>query len=211
MRLVRTTVFFFTIMLLALATAHSGAIVDKGTWDILGGTEYNEDEGLLLVTSTFADWCDAEGAVMLLPWMEVIRPADQNEDSPGGKYRDSGFFYTRVLMSNPDDFWAIWWPEDWAETSMCAIWSNPDLWVADGITHSTYNDNDLSPYHPNRRNVWGYTVSGGLQNFSDDYDCEIVGVNFVRRMMLVDDDWPNCIPECEIKVKTQGPRLSCDD
>jgi hypothetical protein len=80
--------------------------------------------------------------------------------------------------------------------------------VTEGITHTTYNDNDIDVDHPNRRNVWGYTVAGGLNDLVGFCEGDMVELNTVRRFMLL-KDLSNCPPDCIDKEVIKGPRLNC--
>ena len=137
---------------------------------------------------------DDFGDLIWTDWLEVLRPDGSI------KYHERGAYFTRVFYpaTPPDDTFEAW----------CALWNDGPL-VAEGITHSTFNDNDATTEHPNRRNTWGYNVAGTLYDYAGFCDDGMVGLNTVRRFMLKKDR-PACEPDCLI-VKEKGPRLNCPD
>lgn len=186
-----------------VSLAQNGAVIYKGSYEVFGGAEYNPDEGLLYFYSNFSDVCgwwngdDDWGIVNDVPWLLVQRP---NDDPLDGKYQDRAFFFMRVLMATPDEFWS----------DPCGVWSNPDLIFADGMIHSVYNDNDLDPVNTKRQNVWGFTSNGALEDFGDYCKGEMVGLKWKFRAQL-DDVFPDCLPDCNLKVLNQvGPELKCN-
>lgn len=188
--------FFWLCAVCILSTqfafAQNGAVVIKGQ-DLWGWSDYNGD-GLLAVMSSDSEFfCNEDGDLIFYDWMQVLRPDGTI------KYHDQGHYFTRVFFTTPDAFWA----------DPCASWNNYDLMVADGISSSTFNDNDLEAANPNRRNVWGYTVAGGLFDLVGLCEGDMVELNVVRRWML-ERNVPNCPPECIIeKAVIKGPRLNC--
>ena len=178
-----------------IALAQNGAVVLRGE-DVLGSA-WTDDAGLFVMAATDAElFCtDPEDWDATLNWMMVIRP--------GGsiKYQDRGAFFTRVFFpATWDDFF----------TDACALWNNFDDMVAEGIVHSTYNDNDLDPdfHHPQRRNVWGYTFAGTLYDYAEVCDNDMIDLNIVERWMLK-KDFPACDPDCLFKYFMKGPRMEC--
>ena len=183
------------LLITQVASAQNGAVVVKGEgiwflWD------WNGEQVLVLQSSDSEGFCgDDFGDLMWVDWMEVWRPDGSL------KYHDSGHYFTRVLYpaTPPDDTIDAW----------CALWNDGPL-VAEGITHSTYNDNDNFVDHPNRRNSWGYTVSGTLYDWGGFCEDDMVELNTVRRWLLK-KDYPDCQPDCIFKEVRKGPRLSCPD
>ena len=179
-----------------VALAQNGAAVVRGL-DVLGGW-WTDDAGLFVLAATDAEiFCADEfyEPILTLNWMMVIRP--------GGsiKYQDRGAFFTRVF-----------YPATWADfgDTGCDLWNNSGLMVAEGIVNSIYNDNDLDPdfHHPKRRNVWGYSFSGTLEDYSGVCDSDMVSLNIVERWMLK-KDFPACEPDCLFKYFMKGPRVEC--
>jgi len=198
MKLVRNLLLLLIICLLnaPVALAQNGAAVVRGL-DVLGGW-WTDDAGLFVLAATDAEiFCADEfyEPILTLNWMMVIRP------SGSIKYQDRGAFFTRVF-----------YPATWADFSdFCDLWNNSGLMVAEGIVHSTFNDNDLDPdfHHPKRRNVWGYSFSGTLEDYSGVCDSDMVSLNIVERWMLT-KDFPACDPDCLFKKYfMKGPRVEC--
>lgn len=192
-------------MLASASIAQDGAVVTKGTYEDAIAWEYNEADGFFYLFTTFSDVCGYPGdlgEVMELPWMIVHRPKDDEDKPWDGKYIDNGFWFVRVLDATPDEFWD--------DPGPCATWGNPDLIVADGAVHSTLNDNDQFPANTNRQNVWGFTANGALEDYGDNCAGEMVGLKFQWRAQM-DDDFPACIPACNVRVVSQkGPQLKCN-
>ena len=200
----------FQILLIGLLSfgtqvslAQNGADVYKGSYGEFWGAVYNSDEELLYFYSNFSDVCgwangdDDWGIVNDVPWLGVQRP---NDDLFEGKYQDRGFFFMRVLMATPDEFW----------DDPCEVYENPDLIFADGMVFSIFNDNDQYPANTHRQNVWGFTFNGALQDFGDYCKGEMVGLKWKERVQM-DDDFPACAPDCNLKVLNQvGPELKCN-
>jgi hypothetical protein len=200
-------ILFIGLLSLSASTvvAQNGAEVEKGDYLDYWGMEYNPDEGLLYFFSNFSDVCDyvaggAGGIVLDIPWTIVHRPNDNDDPDFDGKYNEHGFFFIRALMATPGEFWS----------DPCGVWSNPELIFADGMIHSVLNDNDQWPENTERRNVWGFTANGALEDFGDYCKGEMVGLKWRWRGMM-EDDFPACIPECYVKVLNQvGPELKCN-
>jgi hypothetical protein len=189
----RNVLLFLLVCLLyaPVASAQSGAVVIKGQ-DLFSWSDYNGD-GLMAVQSSDSEFfCNEDGDLIFYDWMDVFRPDGSI------KYQDRGHFFTRVFLTTPEAFWA----------DACASWNNSDLMVAEGISHQTYNDNDANADHPNRRDVWGYTVAGGLNDLLGLCEGGMVELNTVRRWMLK-KDLSNCPPDCIDKAVIKGPRLNC--
>ena len=187
------------------AVAENGAEVEKDVYLDYWGLAYNPEEGLSYFYSNFSDVCDyvaggAGGVVLEVPWMIVHRPNDNDDPDFDGKYRDGGFFFIRALMVTPEEFFS----------DPCGVWSNPDLIFADGMIHSVSNDNDQWPEATKRRNVWGFTANGALEDFGDACKGKMIGLKWKWRGQM-DDDFPSCIPDCNVKVLNQiGPELKCN-
>ena len=150
---------------------------------------------MALMVSDSEAFCNDEGELILADWQEVLRPDGTVH------YQDRGHYFTRVFYpATPADFYADY----------CALWNNDELMIAEGIAHSTINDNDSYVGHRNRRNVWGHTVAGGLYDLTGFCEGDMVELNTVRRFQIVDDDAPGCFPDCDIReVVRKGPRLNC--
>ena len=193
MKSIRIFVWLCVICLLStqVASAQNGAVVVKGQ-DLFALSEYNGD-GLLAVMSSDSEFfCNDDGDLSFVDWMDVIRP------DGSVKYQDRGHFFTRVFFTTPEAFWA----------DPCASWNNYDLMVAEGITHQVWNDNDATAVRPNARNSWGFTAAGGLNDHLGLCEDGIVELNIVRRWLLK-KDFPACLPDCIFKSVIKGPRLNC--
>lgn len=174
-----------------VASAQNGAVVVKGE-GLWAFSTYNGD-GLMAVMSSDSEFfCNEDGDRIFYDWMEITRPDGSI------KYHDSGYFFTRVFLTTPEAFWA----------DECASWNNYDLMVAEGIAHQTFNDNDSYADKPNARNVWGFTVAGGLYDLVGLCEGDMVELNIVRRW-LAKKDFPACLPDCIFKTVFKGPRLNC--
>ena len=196
MKSIRILLWLCAICLLttSVASAQNGAVVVKGE-DIWGLWDWNGELVVALESSDSEGFCgDDLGDLMWADWMDVWRPDGSL------KYHDRGHYFTRVFYpaTPPDDTIDAW----------CALWNDGPL-VAEGITHSTFNDNDANVGHPNRRNTWGYNVAGTLYDYAGFCGDGMVELNTVVRLMLKKDR-PACEPDCLI-VKQKGPRLNCPD
>ncbi len=196
MKSIRIFVWLCVICLLStqVASAQNGAVVAKGD-TLIGWWDWNGGQVMALQSSDSEAFCgDDLGDLIWTDWLEVLRPDGSI------KYNEHGAYFTRV-------FYPVTLPEDTFE-NWCDLWNNGPL-VAEGITHSTFNDNDANAAHPNRRITWGYNVAGTLYDYAGFCDGGMVGLNTVVRLMLKKDR-PACVPDCLI-VKQKGPRLNCPD
>jgi hypothetical protein len=135
------------------------------------------------------------GDTIFLPWMAVIRP------DGSVKYKDSGYFYTRVFSATPDDF-----------VDPCDLWNDEGLLLAHGLSHGTFNDNyDNFGEDPNlRTNVWGWTYNGILYDDTGICTNGIVKLHESRKWMLKKgSEYPACLPDCLKIRKAVGPVLHC--
>lgn len=110
-------------------------------------------------------------------------------------------FFTRVFQpATPDDFWG-------PDGNPCPFIEGGPL-VAEGITHFTYNDNDGFGGHPNRKNVWGYNVTGTLYDMAGSCPDDMVDLTIVRRFKWEKgcDSSPD---DCIIPRVLKGPNLDC--
>jgi len=178
-------------MSIQVASAQNGAVVVKDQ-ELFGWSMYDGD-GLLAVMSSDSEFfCNDDGDLMFADWMTVLRP------DGSVKYQDRGHYFTRVFFTTPEAFW----------DDPCASWNNYDLMVAEGITQSTYFDNDADAIRPNARNSWGIKVAGGLYDLVGLCEGDMVELNIVRHWLLK-KDFPACLPDCIDKAVIKGPRLNC--
>jgi len=199
MKILRNVLLFLLVGLLyaPVVSAQNGAVVLKGD-TLIGWYDWNGENVLAIQSSDSEAFCNADlGDLLWTNWLELLRPDGTV------KYHERGAYFTRVFYpATPADF----------DADYCALWNNGDLMLAEGITHSTYNDN-----HPNafdvphkRRNVWGYNVAGDLYDTAGLCSSGMMNLNTVRRLKL-DKDFPDCLPDdCENEVQVwKGPDLSC--
>jgi hypothetical protein len=193
MKSIRTFLVLCVIYLFSAqaAVAQNGAFVVKGQ-DLFAFWSYNGD-GLMAVMSSDSElFCNPDGDLIFADWMEIARPDGSIH------YQDRGHYFTRVFFTTPEAFFA----------DVCAGWNNYDLMVAEGIAHSTFNDNDIFAERENARNSWGFTVAGGLYDLVGLCEDDMVELNIVRRWLLK-KDFPACEPDCIFKAVFKGPRLNC--
>jgi len=179
-----------------MALAQNGADKDSGQYTSGVNWAYTDGEGLLVVISSDSNfYCEDElGELLWLDWMEVTRP------DGSGKYMDRGHFFTRAFYATLDEFFA----------DECGLVTDESRIIAEGITHSTFNDNDTTGSR-NGRNVWGFNISGTLYDYAGLCDDGMVDLNILRRWKLMKGaDWPACWPDCVIPQVIKGPRLDCD-
>lgn len=117
----------------------------------------------------------------------------------------SGDYYTRVFTGlTPDDVFADW----------CGVWNSEGAMIAEGISHSTNNDNHVNAYdNPHiRRNAFGYTLNGVLYDLVGLCGNGMVKLHVVYREILP-KDFPECLPDnCDTgKWLYKGPSLTCDE
>jgi len=189
MKILRNVLLFLLVGLLyaPVASAQNGAVVAKGD-TLIGWWDWNGGQVMALHSSDSEAFCaDDLGDLIWTNWLEVLRPDGSI------KYHEHGAYFTRV-------FYPATLPEDTFE-NWCDLWNNGPL-VAEGITHSTFNDNDAFAEHPNRRNTWGYNVAGTLYDYAGFCDDGMVELNTVRRWQIRNDG---------IKAVRKGPRLNCSD
>jgi hypothetical protein len=194
MKILRNVLLFLLVSLLyaPVASAQNGAVVTKGDFLLWWG-DWNGGEVLALMSSDSELFCGEDFADLIWSdWLDVLRPDSSI------KVHERGAYFTRV-------FYPATPPEETHE-AYCDLWNNGPL-VAEGITHSTLNDNDRDRAHPNRRYTWGYNVAGTLEDYAGFCDDGMVELNTVVRFMLKKDR-PACEPDCLI-VKAKGPRLNC--
>jgi hypothetical protein len=193
-------VFLFFCVICVLTTgivsAQNGAVVvrEENLW----AWWETDGEGLLAIMSSDSDFfCNDDlGDVMIVDQSWVFRPDGSI------KYKDKGHFFTRVYYPvDMEDFRA----------DPCAYWFSDELLVASGISHTVYSDNDANVRHPNRRNVWGYTISGMLADHAGMCSDGMVELNRIWKVKLdKKQDYPDCWPGCRIVQVDKGPRLICD-
>ncbi len=177
-----------------VAIAQNGAVVVKGQ-DLTAWYNYNGDDGLLAVMSSDSElFCNQDGDLIFYDWMEVMRPDGSVH------FHDRGHYFTRVFFMTPEVLFA----------DLCASWNDYDLMVAEGITHSTFHDNDANEERPIARNSFGYTVAGGLYDLVGLCEGDMVELNIIRRFLL-EKDYPACEPDCIFKSVIKGPRLNCPE
>jgi len=196
MKILRNVLLFLLVCLLftPVASAQNGAAVIKDE-TLIGWWDWNGGQVMALQSSDSEAFCGADlGEVLITDTMAVLRPDGSI------KYHERGAYFTRV-------FYPVTPPEDTFE-NWCDLWNNGPL-VAEGITHSVWNDNDATFSHPNRRYSWGYTVAGALYDYAGFCDGGMVELNTVARFMFK-KDFPACEPDCVIG-KVKGPRLNCPD
>jgi hypothetical protein len=189
----------FCLLNTPVALAQNGAVVTKGE-TLIGWWDWNGEDVMALHSSDLEAFCDEPGDLIWTDWLEVVRPDGSI------KYHERGAYFTRV-------FYPATLPEDTFD-NWCDLWNNDLLLVAEGITHSTFNDNDFDPafHHPNRRNTWGYTVTGALFDYAGFCDGGMVELNTVRRFLLKKNSHA-CLSlsDCIFKEVRKGPRLNCPD
>lgn len=189
MKSIRILLWLCAICLLAtsVASAQNGAVVTKDE-TLLGWWDWNGGQVMALQSSDSEAFCGADlGEVLITDTMEVFRPDGTI------KYHERGAYFTRV-------FYPVTPPEDTFE-NWCDLWNNGPL-VAEGITHSVWNENDVFGSHRNRRSTAGYNVAGALYDYAGFCDGGMVELNTVRRFQMRDDG---------IKAVRKGPRLNCPD
>ena len=200
MKSIRICIWLCAICLLTtpVALAQNGAVVTRGD-ELYGWYDWNGENVLAIQSSEIEFFCfwPELSDVIWVDWMEVLRPDGTF------KYHDKGDYFTRVFFpATPDDF----------DADPCALWNNADLMVAEGITHSVYNDNHANAYDVphKRRNVFGYNVTGKLYDTAGLCSKGMIGLKTVRRWKL-DKDFPACLPDdCESDVQVwKGPDLNC--
>ena len=153
-----------------IALAQNGAVVVRG--EVPYGWAW-KDNDLIAVGLTDVDLLcfPPEEGDKFLDTMEVTRPDGSI------KYKESGALYTRLFFSETwDDFFA----------DPCVFWNNGPL-LAEGITNYSSFDNDFNfdTQHPNRRNVWGLTLSGTL--YTPLCESGMVDLSIIERWMLSKD------------------------
>jgi len=188
----------FCLFCAPMAYAQNGAFVVRDN-DLFGWADWNGENVLAMHASEldgFCNWPDVTDP-MLADVMGVFRPDGTI------KYKDKGFLYTRVFYpATPDDL----------GSDYCVLWNSTDLLIAEGITHYVYNDNHLNaegvPH--NRRNAFGYTVSGGLYDMTGMCSSGMMDFNTVRKFLL-DKNFPECLPDdCDSEVQVwKGPDIDC--
>jgi hypothetical protein len=194
MKVLRNVLLVLLVSLLyaPVASAQNGAVIVRGqdNWRDF----FWDGEDLLVVVSTdLGFFCADEVDLFPYDWMELWRPDGSL------KFHENGNFFTRVYQpATPDDFWG---PDD----DPCPFIESGPL-VAEGITHFAYNDNGALGVNPNRKNVWGFNVSGMLydiEGFCPDDD--MVDLTIVRRWA-----WKkNCDSDCVTRRVFKGPQLDC--
>ena len=200
MEFIRILLLLCAICLLtpSVVSAQNGAFVFKGEdqWWFL---EWAGTNVVSIHSHNSELFCDT-GEDMWGNWMEVWRPDGTI------KYHDRGFYFTRV-------FYVDWDEDDLDDffNDPCAFWP-PGPLVAEGITHTTYNDNDIDfGLHPHRTNSWGYTINGMLEDIEGLCPGDMVKLHVLFRGKIKGSaDWPACWPGCVITRYT-GPQLICPD
>ena len=173
MKFVRNLLLLSIICLLnaPIALAQNGAVVVRG--EVVGAWGFLED-GLMALGVTDMDFfCAPEDELdELYDTLTVIRPDGSI------KYKEGGALYTRL-------FFDVTWDDLFSD--FCGFWSNPDFIVAEGMANLSYHDNDVDPatQHPNRRNVWGSTLSGSL--YTPYCESGMVDLSIIERWMLSKD------------------------
>lgn len=154
-----------------IALAQNGAVVVKG--EVVGAWGWKEND-LIAIGLTDVDFL----CVPPEEWDEFYDVMVLTRPDGSIKYKEGGALYTRVFFS-----------ETWSDffDDPCAFWNNPDILVAEGIANLSYHDNDLNPdtQHPNRRNVWGPTLSGTL--YTPYCPSGMVDLSIIERWMLSKD------------------------
>ena len=177
-----------------VAVAQNGAEIIRGE-DNFGMFLWDEDDTLMVIATEMYFFCGDEPEFDPYDYMYVIRP------DGSVKVHEQGNLFTRVFQpATPDDFWG-------PDGNPCPFIEGGPL-VAEGISHFTYNDNDANLGHPNRKNVWGFTVSGTLYDVIGACDSGMVDLNVIRRSYWL----KNCEtgPEdCIVPRVIKGPRLEC--
>jgi len=194
MKVLRNVLLFLLVSLLyaPVASAQNGAVIVRGQ-DNFGDFFWDGEDLLVVVSTDLGFFCADEEDLFPYDWMELWRPDGSL------KFHENGNLFTRVYQpATPDDFWG-------PDGDPCPFIEGGPL-VAEGITHFTYNDNGVFGVNPNRKNVWGFNVSGML------YDIEgfcpgddMVDLTIVRRWA-----WKkNCDSDCVIPRVIKGPQLDC--
>lgn len=153
------------------ASAQNGAVVVRD--EVVGAWGFLED-GLMVLGVTDMDFfCSPEEE-----WDEFYDSMEVTRPDGSIKYKEGGTLYTRL-------FYEVTWDDLFND--FCGFWSNPDFIVAEGVTNLSAFDNDLdySTQHPNRRNVWGATLSGTL--YTPYCDSGMVDVSVIERFHLNKD------------------------
>ena len=173
MKSIRYLLFLIVVCMIGapVAMAQNGAVVVRD--ETVGAWGWLED-GLMVLGVTDMDFfCAPEDE-----WDEfydttmVIRP------DGSVKYKEGGALYTRL-------FYEVTWDDLFDD--FCGFWSNPSFIVAEGMANISVNDNDLyyDTQHPNRRNVWGSTLSGTL--YTPFCESGMVDLSVIERFMLNKD------------------------
>ena len=76
--------------------------------------------------------------------------------------------------------------------------------VAEGISHTTYNENENPNY------MWGFTLVGMLYDYAGLCEGDMVKLLSVKKFKIEKGaDFPACWPDCSIKQVSKGPILRC--
>ena len=177
----------------SIAMAQDGAEVIRNQFE-LAYFEWDGGDVLAVVATDMYFWCGDEEYTEPYEWMAVIRP----DGTP--KIHERGHLFTRVFQpATPDDFWG--------DGDPCPFIEGGPM-VAEGISHFTYNDNDGIGGHPNRQNVWGYTLSGTLYDIVGSCPDDMVDLTIIRKFRW--EKGCNSDPEtCIIPRVIKGPELNC--
>jgi len=179
-----------------LAFAQNGAVIEREQI-LWGGVEFNGENVILLYASESEPCGGESGELIWIDVMYLLRPDGTI------KYHDRAKFFARV-----------YYPATWDDVGddPCVLWADDTKLIAEGIANSTSNDNHLNAFDvpKNRRNVWGFNISGDLYDVGGFCSSGMVELNTIRRFML-DKDFPECLPDdCDDPVKIwKGPDISC--
>lgn len=188
-KLILTALTAFIILPMAAYGGGAEVIRDKFEY---GGFEWDGDQTLAVFATDMYFWCGDEEYTVPYDWMGVFRPDGTI------KTHDRGNLFTRVFYpATPEDFWG-------PDFNPCPFINGGPL-VAEGISHFTSNDNDATVGHPNRRNVWGYTVTGTLYDVAGHCDIGMTDLLVIRRFQIMN----RCEEDCFIPRVIKGPVLSC--
>lgn len=187
-------VFLFVVLgIIAVSSvsAQHGAIVLRGEGGNFIGYNWDGDNTLSVYTTNSEFYC-GPGYDVTYQIMVVLRPNDVR------MYHDRGHYFTRIWYATPDDLFA----GDPFEF-ICSGW------VAEGISHATFFDNDENVTGPGS-NVWGNHFAGTLYDSLGQCADGMVDFNQIRRWkILANSDYPACWPDCLVTQVIRGPSIEC--
>jgi hypothetical protein len=154
-----------------IALAQNGAVVVRD--EVVFAWGWKDNDLIALGATDMDNFCAPEAELDEFPdTMTVTRP------DGSVKHKEGGALYTRLFFS---ETWGPFFDDP------CAFWNNSDILVAEGIANYSSNDNDRDgdTQHPNRRNVWGLTLSGTL--YTPYCQSGMIDLSIIEQWMLAKD------------------------